>query len=207
MKYIIGVDEAGRGPALGQMVLAGVKIPVKDLELLKDLNVRDSKKYGSQKRGKDKRAEIAKQICKIAQVRVEILSVKDVDDNNINTLELRTARKILYSLKGEDSEIFLDGKMLFQPLQKEFNNLYALDKADELIDAVSAASIVAKHFRDWLWLKIQKKYIAEFGEIKGSGYGADAIRFIEQYFLKYNIFPCEARTSWKNVKQIKEKML
>ena len=41
--WIIGVDEAGRGPVIGPLVVAALAIPAEDIEILSELNVRDSK--------------------------------------------------------------------------------------------------------------------------------------------------------------------
>lgn len=200
--HIIGIDEAGRGPALGDMVLTGVKVSTKDLTALRNLGVQDSKTFGSSVSAKKRRCAIAQKIIRLVKVKSIAVSVNEIDNTNINVLEIRTARKIINHLGSEDSEIFLDGCTLFKTLETEFPSLHALDKADSLIDAVAAASIVAKHIRDCIWRKIMRQYQAEFGEIKGNGYGQYATQFIECYYNKYGCLPKEARKSWKNVKRI-----
>ena len=41
--WVIGVDEAGRGPVIGPLVVAALAIPLDDIEILSKLNVKDSK--------------------------------------------------------------------------------------------------------------------------------------------------------------------
>ena len=49
-RFIIGVDEAGRGPAIGPMVIASIAIPEKDVQILRDLGTTDSKVLTKRKR-------------------------------------------------------------------------------------------------------------------------------------------------------------
>ena len=204
MTSVIGIDEAGRGPALGDMVLAGVKFDIKRINVLHNLNVRDSKTYGSSRKAQQKRCAIAQQIFRSAKVKIVVVPVQEIDSVNLNTLELRAARQIIKSLDPSNSDIFLDGHSLFNPLTGEFERVYAINKADSTIEVVAAASIVAKHVRDCIWRKIMRKYQPEFGEIKGNGYGKHATGFIQRYYNRYGKLPPETRKSWKSVKKIFE---
>ena len=59
MKYQVGIDEAGRGPVLGSLFMAGIKIAENQLSILQDLNVMDSKSFGSNQTGKKKEQKSA----------------------------------------------------------------------------------------------------------------------------------------------------
>ena len=96
---ICGVDEAGRGPVIGPLVVAGV-IFNNELKLI-DFKVKDSKKLTP------KRREILAMIIKQNCINYEILVIpaKDIDDMrkvmNLNEIEVNAFSKIIKKLKPE----------------------------------------------------------------------------------------------------------
>jgi ribonuclease HII len=83
MKYLIGIDDAGRGPAIGPMILAGVIINEEEQEKLKKLEVKDSKLLTPKKR-----KNIGEEIKKKFRFHFEKTSPKEIDESeNLNTLE------------------------------------------------------------------------------------------------------------------------
>ncbi|MCK4595576.1 hypothetical protein KAT73_02250, partial [candidate division WOR-3 bacterium] len=99
---IIGIDEAGRGPAIGPMIMAGVLYDDMTEDRLKSLGVRDSKKLSSRRR------ELLEPQIKESVMRYWIaeISVSLIDRKNLNTLELEAAASIIREADAET--VFLD---------------------------------------------------------------------------------------------------
>ena len=99
---IIGIDEAGRGPAIGPMIMAGVLYDDMTEDRLKSLGVRDSKKLSSSRR------ELLEPQIKESVMRYWIaeISVSLIDRKNLNTLELEAAASIIREADAET--VFLD---------------------------------------------------------------------------------------------------
>jgi len=103
MTLICGIDEAGRGPVIGPMVIAGVLIEEEKLQKLKSLGVKDSKLLT-----KKKRNQLFKKIIKtIKQYKILILPPKEIDnalesdDLNLNWLEAHKSAEIINKLKPD----------------------------------------------------------------------------------------------------------
>ncbi|MFH1682291.1 MAG: ribonuclease HII [Candidatus Woesearchaeota archaeon] len=202
-KMICGVDEAGRGPILGPLVMAGMLIKEGDENRLKALGVKDSKLLT-----KEKREELFEQIKELA-VSYKIIAVSPAeidaalnDPNlNLNWLEADTSAEIVNELKP--NQVILDCPSTNPPAYKNYfiNKLaaelreeaevIAEHKADLNYVVVGAASILAKVTRDREIEKIKK----QFGEC-GSGYLADEktqIFFKENFEKHAHLF----RKTWK----------
>lgn len=198
MKTELGIDEAGRGSILGPLVLAGVVVPDKKKDLLKELGISDSKTFGSQQKGKRIRESLAKEITRHFAYKIVVSSADEVDDyvihQSLNKLEQDSAEKIIQEHPVDS--VILDGENLFKPLVKE--NICAVNKADQLYLSVSAASILAKSTRDRLFADICQQYIKEFGEIKGGGYANQAtLKFVKWHLEKKGTLPPFYRKSYK----------
>lgn len=200
----LGIDEAGRGPVLGPMVLAGVLVPAEKQILLKKLGLADSKSYGSGHKGKMKRSELAEKIRSNFSISVKVIPSEVVDryveSNGLNHLEQITAKEIISELPAERT--ILDGANLFSLLAN--NKILAINKADQLYQSVSAASIVAKTERDSIFEELCSEFIEEFGEIKGGGYAnKSTLSFVKWHIEKYGELPSFYRKSyqWKALKQ------
>jgi len=197
---ICGIDEAGRGPVIGPMVLCGVLVEEKDLTKLKSLGVTDSKLLT-----KEKREELFEKIIKIIK-KYEIIIVhpKEIDsaleskDLNLNWLEAHKSAEIINKLKP--NKVTVDSpsnncKVYAVYLKKLLNKkteLECIHKADLKHVYVGAASILAKVTRDKEIEKIQKKY----GNI-GSGYPSDETtqKFLEKNWKKH---PEIFRKTWSS---------
>jgi len=211
MAKLIGIDDAGRGPVIGPMVLAGIIINESEQSTIKDLGAKDSKLLTPKKR-----KEIKETLEKSYKFHIEISTPKEIDDSsNLNYLEaIKTAKiinKLSFGLKEPVTTIIdcpstnikswtLDvQKLLDKP---EIINLQCEHKADLNHPVVSAASILAKEKREDE-LAILKK---ELGTDFGSGYPADpkTIEFIKENFQneKYKHI---IRFSWKTVKKLFDK--
>jgi ribonuclease HII len=201
----LGLDEAGRGPMLGPMVMAVVALSPQAALALRELGVTDSKRFGAGEKAHYKRhgliAEITSRAC---HVEVAVVAVAEIDEHvragRLNHLERRVAEELL-SRAPRCARIFADGKRLFEPLARRIPGLCAEDKADSRFVSVAAASLCAKVRRDELWLQICERYRPEFPGLldgmAGGGYVNEATRrFLRAYAARHHRLPEETRLSW-----------
>ncbi|MBT3405126.1 ribonuclease HII [archaeon] len=216
MELILGIDDAGRGPVIGPMVLAGVLLDSKTESELKKLGVKDSKDLTPKRRG-----ILAEKIKEKAETfEIEIISAPDIDDKNaqgikLNEVEAFACANIINKInKGyKKIKVILDCPSVSlikwgDFLKTKINNLSNLEircehKADKNHVAVSAASIIAKETRESEMTKLKEKY----GNEIGSGYCSDPLtqKFLEKFLHKYDndgIF----RKTWTTYKRAKEKL-
>jgi len=209
---ICGVDEAGRGPVLGPMVVAGLNL--KDDSKLIEFRVRDSKKI------EPKRREIlAKKIKEIASnIEILVISAKDIDDMRkvmtLNEIEVNAFTKVIKKLKPEtcyvdsaDVNETRFAKDILSGLSFK-SDIISKHKADDIFPIVSAASILAKTRRDEEVRIIAKKLEGKIKSPLGSGYPADPItqKFLKKWLELYEDLPPYTRRSWKTAQNIlKEK--
>lgn len=201
-KAICGVDEAGKGPVLGPMVVAAVCCS--DQQELADLGVMDSKSISPKRR-----SELYADIVKQYPYAITIRSAADIDhlrqEMTMNEITARAHAEVAASLKCDT--LYLDacdvneerygltvGRYLGHTC-----TIIAKHRADSLFPVVSAASIIAKVVRDGLILDLK----AEYGQI-GSGYPSDpiTIEFLKNYIQKNRQPPPIARSSWATVKKM-----
>lgn len=203
----LGVDEAGRGPAIGEMVVAVVGLTPTQAAELATLGVADSKSFGASAAAKRKRAGLAAQIRAVASycgLRVAAVEVIDqrVARGELNQLERELAGALLTEAlgatpEGTPTQIYADGAKVFGPLGASFANVYAVDHGESIHVAVAAASIIAKAHRDALFAQICARYAGDFGEIGGGGYLNPPTRaFLTAYAQRHGALLPEARRSW-----------
>ena len=207
----LGVDDAGRGPVLGPMVLAGCLIDEKEEVELKKLGVRDSKQLTQ------KRREFLEKVIKEKAISFEVILItpKEIDQKNkeglkLNELEAIACAKIIDKLNTgkEKIKVVLDCPSVSLNKWKEFlklqiKNLSNLEivcehKADRNHVSVSAASILAKSERERQMDLIKNQY----GKDAGSGYSSDPLtrKFLQKNIKKHDdkgIF----RKSWATWKK------
>lgn len=168
--FVIGLDEAGRGPLAGPVVAGAVLLEKNfNSQKFKDLKeINDSKKL-SEKR----RKELYKILISHSQISwgVGVVSEKTIDKINILEATKLAMKKAIDDLdvKNVDSEkvfLMLDGNFKI----KVNHNQKSIIKGDQRALSIAMASIVAKVYRDSLMLKFDKKYPA-YGFIKHKGYG------------------------------------
>lgn len=196
--FILGIDDAGRGPVIGPMILAGCLIDRKASSELRKAGVKDSKQL-TQKR----REFLANIIREEAEsFEVVITYPGEIDDSlnggvNLNSLEAIKVAKIINKInKGrkERVKVIVDCpspsiKKWTEELKLKIKNLSNLEvscehKADRNHVSVSAASILAKCQREREMDKLRK----EFGSEVGSGYTSDpsTCKFLERHLEKHN---------------------
>ncbi|KEI35497.1 ribonuclease HII [Allofrancisella frigidaquae] len=154
---ILGIDEAGRGPLSGPVVVAGVI-----LDLNKPIEgLADSKKISSKKR-----EILALEIMTKAKAySIMEVSAKEIDQLNILQATLYGMEKVAEDLKNQFDKVLVDGNRL--PNWRY--NSEAIVKGDSKILEISAASILAKVHRDNICFEHEKKY-PQYGFAKHKGY-------------------------------------
>lgn len=208
--FKLGIDDAGRGPVIGPMILAGVLIDEETERELRRLGVKDSKQLSEKRR--EFLAEVIKE--KAETFEVVIISPKEIDHNNkigvkLNEVEAFACAKIINKInKGyKNIKVILDCPSTSLVKWKDFlktkiDDLSNLEivcehKADKNHIAVGAASILAKSAREKEMARLKEKY----GNDMGSGYTSDSLtsKFLKKNVEKYNdegIF----RKSWSTWK-------
>lgn len=209
---IAGVDDAGRGPIIGPLVIAGVLLDEKDLPKLLDLGVKDSKCLSPRRR-----EELAAEIKKLAlKYHVAMLSPAEIDRvvetgkklHKLNRLEAQTMAKVITILKPDaayvDASDVVADRFKFHIAENLTFKVQIISehKADVKYPIVSAASIIAKVERDRVISELQDKY----GNM-GCGYATDpdTLKFLEKWVRKFGSYPDFVRKSWKPAKRLKTK--
>ena len=208
MTLLIGIDDAGRGPVLGPMILAGVLIESNEEQIIKNWGAKDSKLLTPKQRG-----EIKEKIEAQFKHHLELSTSEEIDKStNLNYLEAIKTAKIINELTkdlNENVKIIVDcpstnieswsndvQKLIKKP---EIVSLSCEHKADFNHPVVSAASILAKEKREDEMYRLRLEFKKDFG----SGYPADpkTKEFITENFEneKYKHI---IRFSWNTVKKL-----
>jgi ribonuclease HII len=200
-RLTLGIDEAGRGPAGGPMVMAAVALDSRDAAALTRKGLRDSKAYGAGAEAHQLRTELAGEIRKRARfvmtIEIEHTEIDDrVSRNELNVLEREIATKLI-DRAPECDKIIADGKRMFSALCLRYSQFISIDHAEDHHAAVAAASVVAKVIRDDRFNAIRLRYEPELGPIAGGGYANAATRrWLRAYVERYGRLPDETRRSW-----------
>lgn len=198
---VMGIDEAGRGPVLGPMVVAGVVLDSDSDSLLQDLGIKDSKKLSSKLR-----SVFFEHINNEAYWFKTTVIWPDVIDSFVNRkalnhLECDLMSQIIDSW-GKPIKVYVDSPQkpeVFKSMIESRLNTSSIDiecsfKADDIFPVVSAAGILAKVTRDTIMEELREEY-GDFG----SGYPADpkTKNFIEGF--NEATYPYFVRKSWKTL--------
>jgi ribonuclease HII len=155
---VAGVDEAGRGPLAGPVVAAAVILD----ELKPISGLADSKKLTALRREKLFDEIRAKALCcSIAEA-----SVEEIDRLNILQATLLAMRRAVEGLRLKPTMVLVDGNRL--PVLEM--RAEAIVKGDSLVPAISAASILAKVYRD-RWCADYHQQYPQYGFASHKGYG------------------------------------
>jgi ribonuclease HII len=200
---ICGIDEAGRGPVLGPLVICAVAVESDDE--LKALGVKDSKQLTAKKR-----EELARQIRKVAKVETIVLDAEYIDSlrnlSGLNEIEAWKMAELINLLGPEVAYVDAadaNEKSFEKMVRSELKcraKIVSEHKADQNYPVVSAASIIAKVTRDECIRSIE----TELGEPIGSGYTSDpvTVTFLQNYIKKHGKCPPHTRESWETAKNI-----
>lgn len=166
---VAGVDEAGRGPLAGPVVAAAVILD--DLNPIAGLN--DSKKLSAPKRERLYDEIRAKALCcSVAQA-----SVDEIDRLNILHATMLAMQRAVQGLRLKPSMVLVDGNRL--PVLNVLAE--AIVGGDAKVQAISAASILAKVTRDRWCHELDRKY-PQYGFSAHKGYGtAEHLQALHQF--------------------------
>ncbi|MDP6845761.1 MAG: ribonuclease HII [Candidatus Nanoarchaeia archaeon] len=206
---ICGIDEAGRGPIVGPLVMAGVSVTEDKIETLKGMGIKDSKLIPPARR-EELFDEIIALVDSYDIIEISASEIDDYQDRgiNLNQMEARVAAKIINKLKP--SKVYVDspepanGGAKFGIMINEFLNvqpeMIAEHGADAKYVVAGAASILAKVSRD----REVARIVEEIGAEIGSGYPHDprCRAYLEENFRgpihKY------LRKCWSTYKRLNE---
>lgn len=172
-----GVDEVGRGCLAGPVVSAAVILKEGiNLDLLKD-----SKKITFKKR-----VEISEHIKSYSYYAIGLASVDEILDLNILQASLLSMKRALEQLTVKPDLTLIDGN--FAP--SGLKNYKTIINGDEKVKVISAASIIAKVYRDSLMIKFDKQY-PDFYFSSHKGYGT---KLHKAAIKKHGITPIHRKT-------------
>lgn len=167
-KYIIGIDEVGRGPIAGPVAVCALSLQNK-FNSKKFVGFKDSKKLSHSQRLKwlskiDEEREKGNIIYKVSFESNKVIDKKGI----VFAIKRSLASSLKYMGKNsKDCQILLDGGLR---APEEYKNQKTIIKGDEKELAIALASIVAKVTRDTLMVKLAKKY-PDYDIEKHKGYG------------------------------------
>ncbi len=213
MMKIAGIDEAGKGPVIGPMCIAGVVADEAGINTLKNLGVKDSKKIAPKKR-----KQLAGQIKKyIDDFYIFEISPQQIDElrkiMTMNVITVTGFSRVLENLHPD--KVFLDaadvnadrfGRHVKDAYSRKYPEaakqltVISEHKADDAYPVVAAASILAKVRRDELVDDMRTEIGIDFG----SGYPSDpkTKQFLLDWAKEHGSLPDIVRHSWKTAENI-----
>lgn len=207
---ILGLDEAGRGPVIGPMVICGVLADETCIPSLVSLGVKDSKRLTP-----NRRLRLRDGIIRVAQAHLLLeLSPREIDHavkrRKLNWLEARKMAEIIDELKPDLA--YVDAPSVnargYLRLLRRFlatdARIVAENYADERYPIVGAASILAKTRRD----EVVQGYNEAYGDL-GSGYPSDevTVSFLENYYRAHRFFPEFVRLEWETRRDVLDRVM
>ncbi|MGD9275836.1 MAG: ribonuclease HII [Candidatus Pacearchaeota archaeon] len=213
-EFELGIDDAGRGPVIGPMVLAGCLIDKNTAANFRKLGVKDSKDLTHKRR----ELLVGKIKEQAETFEIVLATPNEIDGNfnggsNLNKLEAKKMAEVINKInKGYAKiKVIIDCPSVTisvwtDYLKTHIKNLSNLEiicehKADKNHISVSAASIIAKHIREIEMTKLKEKYGPEIG----SGYCSDplTIKFLEKHAIKHEHDGIFRKTwaTWKTICQ------
>jgi ribonuclease HII len=210
---ISGVDEAGRGPVIGPLIIAGVSIEDSDSSKLVGLGVKDSKLLSAKRREmlaiKIKDMAQKWQILSITPAEIDRVVESKRKLHKLNRLEAQAMASVIATLKPDIAYVDASdtianrfGDHIAEKLSFTLE-IVSEHKADRKYPIVSAASILAKVERDKAISQLQKMH----GNL-GCGYPSDSntIEYLESCIQKFGVYPDFVRKSWKTAKRIRNEV-
>jgi ribonuclease HII len=200
---ICGVDEAGRGPVIGPLVVAGVMVE-SDVPF-RHLGVRDSKKLAP-----ERREALAPEIERLGRCRVVVIPAEEIDatraEMSLNDFEARVFASVISELRPETAYVDaadVDEINFKRAILRELDcdvEIVSQHEADDLFPIVGAASILAKVRRD----SEMRTLASEIGQPLGSGYAHDpvTIAFLERWIKEKGMLPPHTRASWDTARRL-----
>lgn len=209
-KLVVGVDEAGRGPVIGPLVMVALAVKEEDLKKLEWMGVKDSKLLSS-----SVREELFEQIKEVVEdFRVEVIEPDAIDlslnESNLNWLEAETSARMVSEISPD--KVIIDCPSINIEAYRQYfasrlsaavneqAELIVEHKADLNHIVVAAASVIAKVIRDRQINRLKSEVNVDFG----SGYMTDPKTqvFLEEYHDKH---PHLFRKRWQPYKSVESK--
>lgn len=162
--YICGVDEAGRGPLVGNVVAAAVVLPPEGIE-----GLRDSKKLSARRR----EALYAEIVNSALGYGIGEASPAEIDQMNILQATFLAMRRAVEQIRMGELRVLVDGNRLPNLDGLPVSSMEALVKGDDKEPAISAASILAKVTRDRQMSELHERY-PSYGFDRHQGYPTPA---------------------------------
>ena len=210
MSLVAGVDDAGRGPVLGPLVIAGVMFRESQIGELKRRGVDDSKKLSQERRkaldGPIKRLALGYELVELEPAVIDATVLRGRKLRKLNWLEAKAMAQVIDRLKPERAYVDASdvnaerfGNWISAQLPATIK-VISEHRADARYVVVGAASILAKVRRDARLAALRDHY----GEI-GSGYSHDlrTRAFLRRWLDESRCLPSFVRKSWKTVERIK----
>ncbi len=189
---IVGIDEVGRGPWAGPLVMGAVVLGC-EIDGLTD----------SKKLSKKRREELNDEILESAQaVGLGWVSAEEIDELGLSMALTECCKRALQQIKVSYHEIIIDGTVNFLKETGKGSYVTLMKKADLLVPSVSAASIVAKVARD-RFMEEQDILYPNYGFNSHAGYGTAAHRAAIE---KYGVTPLH-RLSFAPLQKYRDKVL
>jgi ribonuclease HII len=205
---ILGIDEAGKGPVVGPLVIAGALFQEEKKNALREIGVKDSKLLTPEKREElFEKVKYLAEAYKVIEVSPSEIDARFSVNTNLNQLEAIKFAEIINDLKPDVVIIDTPTKNTksFENYLKKFLNHECVIKCENFADLnhveVGAASIIAKVIRDREIKRIEN----EIGEKIGAGYPSDpqTIEFVKKAFDKKE-WHKYIRKTWFTFQRIKE---
>ncbi len=205
---ICGIDEAGRGPVIGPMVIAGVKTN-DDADLI-DMGVKDSKRLAP-----SKRRELKEKIERASEFTLRVIPAENIDSlrksMSLNELESDIFANLINDLCDDRDTVYVDSastdeEKFRRSIEKRLEanpEIVSEHEADDSYPVVSAASILAKVRRDEEVENISK----DIGRDIGSGYPSDTKTrdFLQDWITEKGNLPPYTRKSWETCRELMNK--
>jgi ribonuclease HII len=205
-KKVMGVDEAGRGPVIGPLVVCGAHMDRLSLSQIESMGLKDSKKLTAKKR-----ESFAAELKEILEFELVVLRPDTIDarvgsEENLNGLEVNCFADAIRAVKPGTAYVDacdVNAERFGHNIRRSLDfdlEIVSCHEADNKYPIVMAASIIAKVHRDALIAEISEA----MGEDVGSGYPHDrvTIDFLKSYYKKNKRMPDCARKSWKTTHAI-----
>lgn len=160
---ITGADEVGRGCFAGPIVAACVTLP----KNLKSSLLTDSKSLSKSDRRNSEYFVYQNAI----QTSIKEYSAEEIDEHGIDFCNFESIKNCIRSLSVRPEKVWIDGNRF--PISEDLSDIRfeTVVKGDSKISAISAASIIAKQYRDRLMKKLHEKYPV-YGWHTNVGYGS-----------------------------------
>lgn len=175
-KYVLGIDEAGRGPLAGELFVVGVVFPI---------GYENEEIYDSKKLSEKKRKELFEIIYQDAlEVHIEVVDIETIDKENIYQATKQAMMRI--SMKATKVDVVLSDAMPFTTKV----DVIDIVKGDQKSISIAAASIVAKVLRDEK-MNVYDEMYPEYGFKNHKGYGTKKHK---EAIVEYGILPIHRRS-------------